>query len=40
MILGALILTAFPLHGKRLDTMQEDILTLHAEKHARLAQND
>ncbi len=40
MILGALILTAFPLHGKRLDAMQEDILTLHAEKHARLAQDN
>lgn len=40
LILGALILMAFPLHGQRLASMQEEILTLHAAKHARLTHND
>lgn len=36
LILGALILIAFPLRGKHLDAMQQAVLALHAEKHARL----
>ncbi len=37
LLLGALILTRFPLRGQRLAQMQDDVLALHAEKHARLA---
>lgn len=36
MFLGALILTLYPLRGKRLDEMKEKVLALHAEKRARL----
>lgn len=36
MILAALILQAFPLRGQRLAVQQANLLTLHAEKHARL----
>ena len=38
MLLGALILTAFPLRGAYLQHVKEEMLTLHAEKHARLVQ--
>jgi GPH family glycoside/pentoside/hexuronide:cation symporter len=38
MILGAIILIWFPLRGERLARMQEDVLTLHARKHAQLEQ--
>jgi glycoside/pentoside/hexuronide:cation symporter, GPH family len=36
LILGALILMAYPLRGKYLAKVQGEVLTLHAEKHARL----
>lgn len=36
MLLAALILSFFPLQGARLARMQQEVLTLHAEKHARL----
>ncbi len=36
MLLGALILTAFPLHGAYLEQVKQRVLTLHAEKHAQL----
>lgn len=36
MLLGALILSFFPLQGARLARMQAEVLKLHAEKHARL----
>jgi GPH family glycoside/pentoside/hexuronide:cation symporter len=36
MLLGALILTRFPLRGQRLVEMQQALLRLHAEKSARL----
>jgi Na+/melibiose symporter-like transporter len=35
MILGALILVAYPLRGKYLAKVQGEVLTLHADKHAR-----
>jgi len=38
MLLGALILTAFPLRGAYLQHVKEEMLALHAEKRARLAQ--
>jgi len=38
MLLGALILTAFPLRGAYLQRVKEEMLTLHAEKRARLVQ--
>jgi len=38
MLLGALILTAFPLRGAYLRRVKEEMLALHAEKRARLAQ--
>ena len=38
MLLGALILTAFPLRGAYLQRVKEEMLALHAEKRARLAQ--
>jgi len=38
MLLGALILTAFPLRGAYLQHVKEEMLTLHAEKRARLSQ--
>jgi len=39
LILGAILLIWFPLRGKRLAKMQQDILVLHTEKHARLTEN-
>ena len=36
MILGALILLAYPLRGKYLAKIQSEVLALHADKHARL----
>ena len=36
LILGALILMAYPLRGKYLAKVQEEVLALHADKHARL----
>ena len=36
MILGALILLAYPLRGKYLAQVQSEVLALHADKHARL----
>ncbi|MGQ9492083.1 MAG: MFS transporter [Anaerolineae bacterium] len=36
LIVGALILMAFPLRGQRLAQQQAELLRLHAEKHARL----
>jgi len=36
LLLGAIILIWFPLRGERLARMQEQILALHAEKHAQL----
>jgi len=36
MLLGALILAWYPLRGARLAQMQERVLALHADKHARL----
>lgn len=36
MLLGALILTRYPLRGKYLADMQESVLALHAKKHAEL----
>jgi hypothetical protein len=36
MLVGALILTQYPLRGRRLEKMEEDLLKLHGEKHARL----
>ncbi len=38
MLLGALILTAFPLRGAYLQRVKEEMLALHAEKRARLVQ--
>ena len=38
MILGAILLTWYPLRGKYLEQMQEKVLAMHAEKHARLEQ--
>lgn len=38
MLLGALILTAFPLRGAYLQHVKEEMLALHAEKRARLSQ--
>ena len=38
MLLGALILTAFPLRGAYLQRVKEEMLALHVEKRARLAQ--
>lgn len=40
MLLGALILSFFPLQGARLARMQAEVLALHAEKHARLGDAD
>lgn len=39
LILGALILAAFPLRGPRLAQQQAHLLALHAEKHARLGRD-
>ncbi len=39
MLLGALILTLYPLHGDYLKKVQEKILVLHAEKKERLEQS-
>jgi len=36
LLIGALILTQYPLRGKRLEEMQQRILELHAKKHAEL----
>ena len=36
MILGALILLAYPLRGKHLAKVQGEVLALHADKHSRL----
>jgi hypothetical protein len=36
MILGAILLTWYPLRGKYLEQVQEKVLAMHAEKHARL----
>lgn len=36
LLLGALILMAYPLRGKYLAQMQREVLALHADKHARL----
>jgi GPH family glycoside/pentoside/hexuronide:cation symporter len=36
MFVGALLLTLYPLRGRRLAEMQERVLALHADKHARL----
>jgi Na+/melibiose symporter-like transporter len=36
MLLGALILTRYPLCGKHLVDMQQRVLELHAKKHAEL----
>jgi glycoside/pentoside/hexuronide:cation symporter, GPH family len=36
MFIGALILALYPLRGRRLTEMQEKVLALHADKHARL----
>ena len=36
MILGAVILIGYPLRGSYLEEVKEKILSLHAEKHARL----
>jgi GPH family glycoside/pentoside/hexuronide:cation symporter len=36
MLLGALILTRYPLRGKYLEDVQERVLALHAKKHAEL----
>lgn len=36
LLLAALILVWYPLRGKHLEQQQEDLLKLHAEKHARL----
>ena len=36
MLLGALILTWFPLRGDYLKKVQADVLALHAQKHAQL----
>jgi len=36
MLLGALILTRYPLRGKHLVDMQQRVLELHAKKHAEL----
>jgi len=38
MLLGALILTWFPLRGQYLAKVQEEVLALHARKHAQLEQ--
>jgi GPH family glycoside/pentoside/hexuronide:cation symporter len=38
MILGAILLTWYPLRGKYLEQVQEKVLAMHAEKHARLEQ--
>jgi GPH family glycoside/pentoside/hexuronide:cation symporter len=38
MILGAIILIWFPLRGEYLARVQQDVLTLHARKHAQLEQ--
>jgi len=38
MILGAILLTWYPLRGKYLEGVQEKVLAMHAEKHARLEQ--
>jgi GPH family glycoside/pentoside/hexuronide:cation symporter len=38
LILGAIILIWYPLHGKRLEQMRGDVLALHREKHARLSE--
>ncbi|HOV49274.1 MAG TPA: MFS transporter [Anaerolineae bacterium] len=38
MLLGALILTAFPLRGAYLQHVKEEMLALHAEKRARLSE--
>lgn len=35
-LLGALILTRYPLRGKHLADMQQRVLELHAKKHAEL----
>jgi Na+/melibiose symporter-like transporter len=36
MLLGAIILAFYPLRGQYLAEVQEKVLVLHAEKHARL----
>jgi GPH family glycoside/pentoside/hexuronide:cation symporter len=38
MILGAIILIWFPLRGEYLERVQQDVLALHARKHAQLEQ--
>jgi len=38
MILGAVLLTWYPLRGKYLEEVQARVLAMHAEKHARLGQ--
>jgi GPH family glycoside/pentoside/hexuronide:cation symporter len=38
MLLGAIILIWFPLRGRYLAEMQEQVLALHARKHAQLEQ--
>jgi GPH family glycoside/pentoside/hexuronide:cation symporter len=38
LILGAIILIWFPLRGKHLVKMQQEVLALHAQKHARLTE--
>jgi GPH family glycoside/pentoside/hexuronide:cation symporter len=40
MLLGALILFWFPLRGARLEKMQHDVLELHAQKKAKLEQQN
>jgi GPH family glycoside/pentoside/hexuronide:cation symporter len=39
MILGAILLRWYPLRGKYLEQVQEKVLAMHAEKHARLGQS-
>jgi Na+/melibiose symporter-like transporter len=36
MLLGALILFLYPLHGKYLEEVQSKVLQMHAEKHQEL----
>ncbi len=40
MLIGALVLHWYPIHGKRLQTVKETILRMHAEKQQRLQEMD
>jgi len=40
LLLGALLLQAYPLRGEYLKKIQEDVLQMHAEKHARMLEQN